>query len=502
MGCSHAELLATQLVQVRTSPGGSSGGHAGGRGRDALAWMEGTLHPWAFDAEAMGDGFAQHQAEVRHALDAGGSGSEDGSEGGGEGGGAGDDAGTDEGEDGDEDNEDEDDEDEDDTDDDDDDDDDDEEENARARTRDTVAAARLVYPLDGVADERKRFLLLEKIRCNTLGFYTNSEQFCYPLSYQRYSGSGLYVLGSVFNHSCAPNVTRFSIGDVTCFVAMEDVAAGEELCICYIEPDLCAEDSRMYRAMHLARDFVCACRKCSRDSSAEPQAFRQDADALIAAQDFSAVDDAFAEVDTERLAAGCSPAGAIVRMGEALQDPRLPQRDRQDLRNNQTIALIHAGRHAEALGVVVQSLAWLREHVHPSDESQIPLLILAAMCRHASAPTTVQAPGPPGAGAGPGEGEGPPSKRRKVAAPVGGAPGAAGSSAGTVESFMARALDVHTVNFGAGASGGGGTAAARWFAARYVDEVAAYCEWFHGRNAARKRALRAACFACLGVSCD
>ena len=103
-----------------------------------------------------------------------------------------------------------------------------------------------------------------KVRLNALGFYTGAEQLCYTKRFSRLTGTGLYALGSRFNHSCCPNVGRHSMGDVTIFRVIKDVEPGTELCINYIESYSLAS-SAMRRSKELNRDFTCGCERCTNE---------------------------------------------------------------------------------------------------------------------------------------------------------------------------------------------------------------------------------------------
>jgi len=124
-----------------------------------------------------------------------------------------------------------------------------------------------LYPMDSNEKcvREKRYLLQEKVRYNSLGYYTNSEQYCYGSHFKKFTGTGLYLLSSNFNHSCEPNVFRYCIGDVILFYAINDILPEEELCISYIGNDILPEDFKI-RANELNRDFTCSCIKCSSES--------------------------------------------------------------------------------------------------------------------------------------------------------------------------------------------------------------------------------------------
>ena len=69
-------------------------------------------------------------------------------------------------------------------------------------------------------------------------------------------------LASCFNHSCAPNVLMASgVTSRVAFVAGEPIAAGDELCISYVD----LEQSRAERQELLLHKygFVCSCARCT-----------------------------------------------------------------------------------------------------------------------------------------------------------------------------------------------------------------------------------------------
>lgn len=78
-------------------------------------------------------------------------------------------------------------------------------------------------------------------------------------------GSGLYILQSAVNHSCAPNaIVEFPYSNSTLVLkAIRDIQAGEEICTSYL--DECElERSRYSRQKALSSSylFVCHCDKC------------------------------------------------------------------------------------------------------------------------------------------------------------------------------------------------------------------------------------------------
>lgn len=80
------------------------------------------------------------------------------------------------------------------------------------------------------------------------------------------SGSAVYLLGSMFNHSCEPNVdVTFPRNDATvAFVAATDIPRHEQLCISYVDTGLGVLARR--RQLEFGYGFECGCQRC-RDES-------------------------------------------------------------------------------------------------------------------------------------------------------------------------------------------------------------------------------------------
>lgn len=84
-------------------------------------------------------------------------------------------------------------------------------------------------------------------------------------SFLNNEGSGLYVVQSAMNHSCAPNaIVGFPYSNSTLVVkAIRDIQPGEEICMSYL--DECElERSRYSRQKALSSSylFICHCDKC------------------------------------------------------------------------------------------------------------------------------------------------------------------------------------------------------------------------------------------------
>eukprot|EP00928_Gymnodinium_smaydae_P058003 TRINITY_DN41212_c0_g1_i1.p1 TRINITY_DN41212_c0_g1~~TRINITY_DN41212_c0_g1_i1.p1 ORF type:complete len:493 (+),score=59.52 TRINITY_DN41212_c0_g1_i1:34-1512(+) len=99
---------------------------------------------------------------------------------------------------------------------------------------------------------------------NVFCFATNDEQLCFSRQFGSLSGAGLYLLGAGFNHSCEPNMCRWSVGDVLVFRTIRKVMAGEELYFSYLSPEQLRSKVKL-RARGL--DFRCSCIRCQRERS-------------------------------------------------------------------------------------------------------------------------------------------------------------------------------------------------------------------------------------------
>lgn len=79
------------------------------------------------------------------------------------------------------------------------------------------------------------------------------------------SGSALYLLASLFNHSCEPCVNiNFPNNDSTAvFTAARRISAGEQLYISYTDADQEVDVRQEYLAF--AYGFRCSCHKCQDD---------------------------------------------------------------------------------------------------------------------------------------------------------------------------------------------------------------------------------------------
>ncbi|KAH3745397.1 hypothetical protein Pelo_13201 [Pelomyxa schiedti] len=74
-------------------------------------------------------------------------------------------------------------------------------------------------------------------------------------------GSGLYFLGSGFNHSCLPNAFWFVTGDKLVVRATKDIQSGEEVTISYRELE--QNNFARQKDLKVNRGFTCACERCT-----------------------------------------------------------------------------------------------------------------------------------------------------------------------------------------------------------------------------------------------
>lgn len=98
--------------------------------------------------------------------------------------------------------------------------------------------------------------MLVQFRCNNFGI-TDELLQCV--------GAGVYPMGALLNHSCTPNcVLRFNLvpgQDVALqVVAVEPIAAGEELCHSYV--DLVLHTSTRRHRLYSTYGFTCTCERC------------------------------------------------------------------------------------------------------------------------------------------------------------------------------------------------------------------------------------------------
>jgi hypothetical protein len=84
-------------------------------------------------------------------------------------------------------------------------------------------------------------------------------------------GSGSYPRGSLFNHSCAPNIGFARVGREIVFFAARDIAAGDRMCINYVDLNLSLGERK--RELREEYGFDCQCDRCASGSSLEQDIF-------------------------------------------------------------------------------------------------------------------------------------------------------------------------------------------------------------------------------------
>jgi len=116
--------------------------------------------------------------------------------------------------------------------------------------RNCVQLARQLFP-----QETAEFMadLISRIECNNFGLWTANKENCYCRV--------LYPLASFFNHSCAPNCLTLIEGPLLSITAARPIAAGEELCIQYIDVNI--PRSARISTLWSEYRFRCHCSRCA-----------------------------------------------------------------------------------------------------------------------------------------------------------------------------------------------------------------------------------------------
>mmetsp|Transcript_8856 Transcript_8856/g.18528 ORF Transcript_8856/g.18528 Transcript_8856/m.18528 type:complete len:478 (+) Transcript_8856:73-1506(+) len=227
------------------------------------------------------------------------------------------------------------------------------------------------------------------IRYNVLSIETCPELLSHPgpNGHHSLSGVGLYYWPSFFNHDSRPNVSRYAVGDIMWFVANKNIAAGQELCLSYLEQDVLCENSYRRNCM-LTLDF-------KED---------EDPDLVLAAENddggpsYPVVDD---DVQNELMA--MNPFERLEAIDELMQqavgetlpteecvvedDDRMDangsawfQCDLQNLRILKAITLEGSGQSEKALQMWEECVEFTDTKMPPNDENSIVMRVQAAMC--------------------------------------------------------------------------------------------------------------------------
>mmetsp|Transcript_13087 Transcript_13087/g.27685 ORF Transcript_13087/g.27685 Transcript_13087/m.27685 type:complete len:603 (+) Transcript_13087:159-1967(+) len=272
--------------------------------------------------------------------------------------------------------------------------------------------------------EQIRLRLPLVVRYNSLSVETSPELFVHPgpTGHVALSGTALFVIASLFNHSSRPNVSRWAVGDVTFFVANRSIEAGTELCISYVEHEiLCEDDGR--RTAVLGMDFVDTTTddcNSSNDENVNVDTMVEDDGKRRFDTDSEAEDDKYSDDDEvptmpvvdaevqqelmdmppdERL-------GAIDELLAQAEGRRAPddhamddgddegeddgegggegtpwfQCDAHQLRILQALTLDGMGQHGDALPIWEGCVDFVDKNLPPMDESGIALRVQAALC--------------------------------------------------------------------------------------------------------------------------
>lgn len=235
--------------------------------------------------------------------------------------------------------------------------------------------------LKGKSNEiSKRLPLI--IRYNVLSMETCPEMLSHPgpTGHSSLSGVGLYFLPSFFNHDSRPNASRYSVGDIMWFVANQDIPAGEEVCISYLEHDILCE-SAYRRNVMLTLDF------------------KEEEDSTNAVTDGPGIPVVDSEVQNELMTMPPferlenidqlmkQAAGETLPDGEAIEDDGMDAHgeawfecDVQNLRILKAITLDSLGQSKEAIGLWEKCIEFVETKLPPNDESTVVMRVQAALC--------------------------------------------------------------------------------------------------------------------------
>ena len=237
-----------------------------------------------------------------------------------------------------------------------------------------------VPELKGMSSEiSKRIPLI--IRYNVLSMETCPEMLSHPgpTGHVSLSGAGLYFLPSFFNHDSHPNASRYAVGDIMWFVANQDIPAGNEVCVSYLEHDILCESANRRNSM-LTLDF-----KDDDDGTYE-----------VGGPDIPVVD---SEVQTELMAMNVfdrlssieqlmkQASGEAGPEDEGLNDDGMEaggevwfECDMHNLRILKAITLDAMGQNKQALEVWEQGVQFTESRLPPNDEAAVVVHVQAALC--------------------------------------------------------------------------------------------------------------------------
>jgi hypothetical protein len=234
------------------------------------------------------------------------------------------------------------------------------------------------------------------IRYNVLSIETCAELLSHPgpNGHHSLSGVGLYYWPSFFNHDHRPNISRYAVGDIMWFVANQDIVAGQELCISYLEQDVLCENSHRRNAM-LTLDF-----KEDEDTNLIVLDVDGDGDDNDDGPTYPVVD-----VDVQNELMAMNPFERLDAIDELMQQAAgeaLPKDevieveddndqmdahgsawfecDLQNLRILKAITLEASGQCESALQIWDECIKFTEYKMPPNDENSIVMRVQAAIC--------------------------------------------------------------------------------------------------------------------------
>lgn len=110
---------------------------------------------------------------------------------------------------------------------------------------------------------------LGRVRTNAFGV-TDDTVYQFPATAKTLIGEAIYIEGSVFNHSCAPNAQRVFTGSQIEIRATRDIHEGEEVTIAYLS--LSNYEREEYRnKLREQYYFDCECKLCNSSAQDDPR---------------------------------------------------------------------------------------------------------------------------------------------------------------------------------------------------------------------------------------
>lgn len=124
-------------------------------------------------------------------------------------------------------------------------------------------------------------------------------------------GLGLFPTTSILNHSCVPNCFYSGMGGRMVVRTLRDIAAGEELCVPYI--DLYQPRRDRMIELHTDKHFVCTCERCRAEEKAKfAGASSSSTSSSSSSSVSSATSSAVAVASEAQASAAASPSSAAV----------------------------------------------------------------------------------------------------------------------------------------------------------------------------------------------